>query len=140
MTMREARERSAGKRRRGDDAGGGGGGSAAAAAEEEPPIMELHSPTAQEIAEFLNVEMSPRAPRPPPGEGAAGAAQQQQQQQQQQQALLQAQLLDEAGSHGEAGGDRQVVETLTEQDTVEDGWRCAHLPFLSLNFFFEKGG
>ena len=108
MTMREARERSAGKRRRGDEAGS----AAAAAQQEEDGVAELQSPTAQEIAEFLNVEMSPRAPRGGPSE--ASSSQQQGQQ-----------LGDEAGGQADVyGSDKQIVETVTEQDTVEDGWRC----------------
>lgn len=92
MTMKEER---AGKRHKGDGAGGPEGD------------QGLQSPTVQEIAEFLNVEMSPRsraAAGPPAAEDAKGDS------------------------------NKQIVETRTDQDNIDDGYRC--LPgCLSFVFF-----
>ena len=75
---------------------------------------ELHSPTVQEIAEFLNVEMSPRTKMGLQGMPAAASA---------------AAAAQAAGATPESS--KHVVESQTGQDSIDDGYRWAsrHIPF-----------
>lgn len=63
-------------------------------------LRELQSPTVQEMEEFLNVKMSPRSKAPqhllPPAEDV------------------------------QQGDNKHVVESRTDQDSMDDGYRCAH--------------
>jgi hypothetical protein len=73
---------------------------------------ELHSPTVQEIAEFLDVEMSPRSkmglPALPGAAFAAAAAQ----------AAAQA-----AGASEAEGNTKHIVKSQTGADSIDDGYR-----------------
>ena len=85
MSMREER---AGKRQRGEPC--------------DPDEAELHSPTVQEIADFLDVEMSPRTAAGLAGMPSAAAA-------------AAAAAVDTHAKH--------VVESQTGQDSIDDGYR-----------------
>ena len=91
MSMREERS---GKRHRGDH--------------RELDQSELHSPTVQEIAEFLDVEMSPRSKMGLPAMPAAASAA----------AAAQVAAVTEAGD-----SNKHVVESQTGQDSIDDGYR-----------------
>ena len=62
----------------------------------EGETLELQSPTVQEMEEFLNVKMSPRSKAPVPS-------------------------LEEV----QRGANKHVVESRTDQDSMDDGYRCA---------------
>ena len=89
MSMREERS---GKRQRGEP--------------QDLDTSELHSPTVQEIAEFLDVEMSPRSkmglPALPGAASAAAAAQ---------------------GASEAEGNTKHIVESQTGADSIDDGYR-----------------
>ncbi len=76
---------------------------------------ELHSPTVQEIAEFLNVEMSPRTKMGLQGMPAAASA---------------AAAAQAAGATPEST--KHVVESQTGQDSIDDGYRWASHLFACL--------
>ena len=92
MSMREERS---GKRQRGGEA-------------RNLDHSELHSPTVQEIADFLDVEMSPRTKMGlqgmPAGASAAAAAQ-------------------AGGASQGPESTKHVVESQTGQDSIDDGYR-----------------
>lgn len=85
------REERSGKRQRGEA--------------QDLDTSELHSPTVQEIADFLDVEMSPRSkmglPALPGAASAAAAAQ---------------------ASEAE-GNTKHIVESQTGADSIDDGYR-----------------
>lgn len=69
---------------------------------------ELHSPTVQEIADFLDVEMSPRTKMGLQGMPAAASA---------------AAAAQAGGASQAPESNKHVVESQTGQDSIDDGYR-----------------